>query len=111
MGKVIKKQSGKAGNILGLIGNTPIVRLGKIGNGLPGQIALKLELFNPSGSIKDRAALSMIEAAERSGKLRPGMTIIEPTSGNTGISLALICACKGYRFVITMPESVSIEHR
>ncbi len=98
-------------NILKLIGNTPIVKL----NHLPGpedaEIWAKLEGFNPGGSVKDRIALSMIETAEREGKLKPGGTIIEPTSGNTGIGLALIAAVKGYRLILTMPETMSLERR
>ena len=100
-----------AESILELIGCTPLVKLNVIGRDLPGVIAAKLELFNPSGSLKDRTALSMIEDAEREGKLKSGMTIIEPTSGNTGISLAFICACKGYHLLIIMPETMSIERR
>ena len=93
------------------IGNTPIIGMKRIGAGLPGQLVLKLEFFNPIGSVKDRIALNMIDRAELSGALKPGMTVIEPTSGNTGISLAFICAARGYPCVIVMPESMSMERR
>ena len=93
------------------IGNTPIIGMKRIGAGLPGQLVLKLEFFNPIGSVKDRIALNMIDRAEFSGTLMPGMTIIEPTSGNTGISLAFICAARGYPCVVVMPESMSMERR
>jgi cysteine synthase A len=100
-----------ANNILDLIGNTPVVKL----NRLPGEdsadVYVKLEWFNPGGSVKDRIAKSMIEAAEREGKLKPGDTIVEPTSGNTGIGLALVGAAKGYRVILTMPETMSQERR
>jgi cysteine synthase A len=97
--------------ILNLIGNTPIVRLNHIPGPEDAEIWAKLESFNPGGSVKDRIALSMIETAEKEGKLRPGGTIIEPTSGNTGIGLALISAVKGYRLILTMPETMSLERR
>lgn len=96
-------------NILETIGNTPHVRLNRL---FPGHdVYLKLERANPGGSIKDRIALSMIEGAEKSGALKPGGTIVEPTSGNTGIGLAMVAAVKGYKLVLTMPESMSIERR
>ena len=98
-------------NIIKLIGNTPIVKLNRIPGPEDAEIWAKLEGANPGGSVKDRIALSMIEAAEREGKLRPGGTIIEPTSGNTGIGLALISAVKEYRLVLTMPETMSLERR
>lgn len=98
-------------NILTLIGNTPMVRLNHIPGPEDAGIWAKLEGFNPGGSVKDRIALSMIETAEREGHLKPGGTIIEPTSGNTGIGLALIAAVKGYRLVLTMPETMSVERR
>lgn len=100
----------RTGNtILDLVGATPLVRLNRVGPLDGAQIWAKLEFFNPAGSVKDRTALAMIEAAEADGKLKPGMTIIESTSGNTGIGLAMVAAVKGYRLVITMPEGVSDE--
>ncbi len=98
-------------NILDTIGHTPLVMLGSLTKDLGARIALKLEFQNPGHSVKDRAALWMVRAAEASGQLSPGMTILEPTSGNTGISLAMIAAAKGYRCVIVMPESMSLERR
>ncbi len=100
----------KAKNILETIGNTPHVRINRL---YPDdyEVWLKMEKANPGGSIKDRIALSMIEDAEKSGLLKPGSTIIEPTSGNTGIGLALVAAVKGYRLILTMPESMSVERR
>lgn len=100
----------RTGNtILDLVGATPMVRLNRVGPLDGAQIWAKLEFFNPAGSVKDRTALAMIEAAENQGLLKPGMTIIESTSGNTGIGLAMVAAVKGYRLVITMPEGVSDE--
>ncbi len=96
-------------NIIHLIGNTPVVKLNTIPRAGDAEIWAKLEGFNPGGSVKDRIALSMIETAEQEGKLKPGGTIIEPTSGNTGIGLALISAVKGYRLILTMPETMSVE--
>lgn len=98
-------------DITQLIGRTPVVRLSRIAREGEATILAKLESFNPAGSVKDRIGLAMIEDAERSGKLRPGMTIVEPTSGNTGIALAMVAAVKGYRLVLTMPESMSLERR
>ncbi|WP_413287797.1 cysteine synthase A [Bdellovibrio sp. HCB337] len=93
------------------IGSTPLVEMQRIGKGLPGKIFLKLEFFNPLSSVKDRIGINMIESAERSGKLKAGMEVIEPTSGNTGIALAFICASKGYPLTLTMPETMSQERR
>lgn len=100
-----------AQDITRLIGNTPLVYLSKIGRDLPGKLVAKLEFFNPCGSVKDRIAVSMIEAAERKGLISKGTVIVEPTSGNTGIALAFVCAQRGYRLILTMPESVSVERR
>ena len=94
-------------SILDTIGETPLVRLSRIGAGLTCQLVAKLELFNPGGSIKDRIAVRLIEAAERDGSLRPGGTIIEPTSGNTGTGLAIAARLKGYRVIAVMPDKMS----
>lgn len=96
-----------------LIGNTPLLELDAFSQkrNLETPIIVKVEFFNPGGSVKDRVALAMIEDAERSGKLRPGATIIEPTSGNTGVGLALVSAVKGYKLILTMPETMSVERR
>jgi cysteine synthase A len=93
------------------VGNTPLVRLGKVGKGLEADIIAKLEFFNPLGSVKDRIGIAMIEAAERQGQIRPDTLIVEPTSGNTGIALAFVCATKGYHLCLTMPETMSTERR
>lgn len=98
-------------NILNTIGCTPTVRLNKLAPENSAQVLLKIEAFNPSGSVKDRIALNMIEDAEKQGKLRKGMTIVEPTSGNTGIGLAMVAAVKGYQIIFTMPETMSVERR
>ena len=97
-------------NILSLIGNTPLVKLNKI-NDTDADVVVKLEYFNPANSVKDRAALNMIEKAEQEGLIDKDTVIIEPTSGNTGIGLALVCAVKGYKLILTMPESMSVERR
>jgi len=94
-----------------LIGNTPIVKLNKITKDIDASLYLKLEWFNPGGSVKDRIALSMLESAEKENLIKPGDTIIEPTSGNTGIGLALMAASKGYKLIITMPDTLSIERQ
>ena len=93
------------------IGNTPMVRLNKMAKGLEAEIIAKLEFFNPLGSVKDRIGVAMVEAAEREGRIRPNTLIVEPTSGNTGIALAFICAVKGYRLCLTMPDTMSIERK
>ncbi len=100
-----------AGSVLDLVGHTPLVRLSRIGRGLGAVIVGKLEAKNPGGSVKDRPALAMIDAAERDGKLRPGSVVVEATSGNTGISLAMISAVRGYRCVLVMPDDMSLERR
>src|SRR3989442_15915365 len=94
---------------LELVGDTPIVRLERVGRGVPGELLAKLEYLNPGGSVKERIGLAMIEAAEREGKLRPGGTIVEPTSGNTGVGLAIAAALKGYRCIFVMPDKMSQE--
>ncbi|WP_366922328.1 cysteine synthase A [Metallumcola ferriviriculae] len=98
-------------NILETIGNTPTVRLGHMAEDAAAEVYLKLEMFNPGGSVKDRIACSMVEAAEKNGLIKPGDTMVEPTSGNTGIGLAMTAATKGYKLVLTMPESMSLERR
>ncbi len=98
-------------HIYELIGDTPIVKLNKLTDDDSADVYVKLEYFNPGGSVKDRIALSMIEDAENKGKLKEGMTIVEPTSGNTGIGLAMVGASKGYKVILTMPETMSIERR
>src|SRR5438270_7140095 len=96
---------------LDLIGHTPVVRLNRIAGKDDAEIWAKLENFNPGGSVKDRICLAMIEAAEKAGKLKPGDTIVEPTSGNTGIGLALVAAVRGYKLILTMPDTMSEERR
>src|SRR3954462_1344080 len=96
-------------SLLDLVGRTPLLRLGRIGRELECTLLGKLEMLNPGGSVKDRIALRMLEAAERAGELRPGGTIVEPTSGNTGVGLAIAAAIKGYRCIFTMPDKMSQE--
>lgn len=100
-----------ASNISELVGNTPLVELHALPRGLKARIVVKLEYFNPGQSVKDRIALSMLRAAEAQGSLKPGMTIVEPTSGNTGIAFSMLAAALGYRCVLTMPETMSMERR
>lgn len=100
-------------SVLELVGDTPMVELERLGRdaGAVARVVAKVELFNPAGSVKDRVALAMVERAEADGTLRPGATIIEPTSGNTGVGLALVSTLKGYRLILTMPETMSVERR
>jgi cystathionine beta-synthase len=98
-------------NVIDLVGNTPLVRLGTVAEGLPAMVLAKVEYFNPGGSVKDRIALRMVEQAEKDGKIRPGGTIVEPTSGNTGVGLAMVAQRKGYRCVFVCPDKVSEDKR
>lgn len=98
-------------NLADTFGNTPLVKIPRLNAGLHGTILVKMESFNPAGSVKDRIGVAMIEAAERDGRLLPGMTILEPTSGNTGIALAFVAAAKGYRCILVMPDTMTIERR
>ena len=100
-----------ANNLYELVGRTPLLELSNFSKGLHARIVAKLEFFNPGGSIKDRIGVAMIEAAEKTGKLKKGSVVIEPTSGNTGIALAWVCAAKGYKLILTMPETMSVERR
>ncbi|MDN5913466.1 MAG: cysteine synthase A [Yaniella sp.] len=98
-------------NITQAVGETPLVRLNRLTEGLPADVAVKIEFYNPANSVKDRIGVAIVDAAEKSGKLRPGGTIVEGTSGNTGIALAMVGAARGYRVVLTMPETMSNERR
>jgi cysteine synthase A len=98
-------------NLADTFGNTPLVKIPRLNKGVAGTVLVKMESFNPAGSVKDRIGVSMIEAAEREGRLRPDTVIIEPTSGNTGIALAFVAAAKGYPVVLTMPDTMTIERR
>ena len=100
-----------ANSVADLVGRTPIVKLNNATSENEGTVYVKLEYFNPGSSVKDRLALAMVEAAEKDGTLKPGGTIIEPTSGNTGIGLAMIAAAKGYRAILVMPDTMSMERR
>ncbi|MGH3654365.1 cysteine synthase A [Glutamicibacter sp.] len=98
-------------NVTEVVGNTPLVKLNRVGEGLPGNITVKLEFYNPANSVKDRIGVAIVDAAEASGALKPGGTIVEGTSGNTGIALAMVGAARGYKVILTMPETMSTERR
>ena len=100
-----------AHDITELVGNTPLVRLNRLTEGLSAQVVAKLEYFNPAHSVKDRIGVAMIEAGERAGRIAPDTVIVEPTSGNTGIALAMVCAQRGYRLILVMPDTMSVERR
>lgn len=98
-------------DIVATVGNTPLIKLNRIATGLQANIYIKAEFFNPLASVKDRIGRAMIEAGERDGRIKPGTVIVEPTSGNTGIALAFVCAARGYKLILTMPETMSVERR
>jgi len=98
-------------DIVSTVGNTPLIKLNRIAAGLPASVYVKAEFFNPLASVKDRIGKAMIEAGERDGRIKPGTVIVEPTSGNTGIALAFVCAQRGYKLILTMPETMSVERR
>lgn len=100
-----------AQNVTELVGNTPLVRLNRLNSGSTAQLLAKLEFFGPAHSVKDRIGVAMIDAGEQAGQIKPGSVIVEPTSGNTGIALAMVCAARGYRCILTMPETMSKERR
>lgn len=100
-----------SGDVIGVVGNTPLVRLNRVTGGFGAAVYAKLESQNPLGCVKERIGVSMIQAAEEQGLIGPGATIVEPTSGNTGIALAMVCAVRGYRLILTMPETMSMERR
>ncbi|HUG12625.1 MAG TPA: pyridoxal-phosphate dependent enzyme, partial [Opitutaceae bacterium] len=98
-------------NIVATVGDTPLIRLNRLSEGLGATVCVKAEFFNPLASVKDRIGRAMIEAAERDGRIGPETTVVEPTSGNTGIALAFVCAQRGYKLILTMPETMSVERR
>ena len=100
-----------ANSVIDLVGNTPLVRINRLTEGAKAEVVAKLEFYNPAHSVKDRIGVSMIEAAEKAGKIKPDTIVLEPTSGNTGIALAMVCAARGYRCALTMPETMSRERR